>query len=305
MTSRPGQQKAIAGAAAIAATLCCAAPALAQGASQLFYERTVMSAADSRCRLFDRPTSSALQAGAAQARGAALRAGTTSKQLAEVQARATAKAYGVACNSSDLATAAARVRTGFAGYARLQKMSYPGDTAGWAADRATSIRLNTWGLVQDTSFGRDALSFGIALGPAQAPSLTALASFADGAAPYAARIVARDPSRTADAYLDHRAAGPGGRLPLPARLPPASATQSFSAQTRSAAPQELLAANQKSGWMFRFSTQAADALAGLDPREAVAVDFLFAGRDGDSVRRAYVEVGDFAAGRAFLRAVEP
>ena len=38
--------------------------------------------------------------------------------------------------------------------------------------------------------------------------------------------------------------------------------------------------------MFRFSAEAADALAELDPREAVAVDFLFAGRDGDSVRRA-------------------
>lgn len=37
--------------------------------------------------------------------------------------------------------------------------------------------------------------------------------------------------------------------------------------------------------MFRFSAEAADALAELDPREAVTVDFRFAGRDGDSVRR--------------------
>jgi hypothetical protein len=36
----------------------------------------------------------------------------------------------------------------------------------------------------------------------------------------------------------------------------------------------------------------------LDPREAVAVEFLFS---GDRVRTAYVEVGDFAAGRAFLQ----
>ena len=305
MTSRPAQQSAIAGAAALAAVLCAAAPALAQSANQLFYERTVMTAADSRCRLFDRPTASALQAGAAQARGAALRAGVSSKDLAEIQGRATAKAAGAPCTSADLTLAANRVRTGFAGYARLQKMSYPGDTAGWSADRATSSRLSTWGLVQNTVFGFDALSFGITLGPAQAPSLTALASFADGAAPYAARIVARDPGRTAEAYLDHRAAGPGGRLPLAARLPPPSATETFNAQTRSPAPAELLAANQKSGWMFRFSTGAADALAELDPRESVAVDFLFAGRNGDSVRRAYLEVGDFAAGRAFLRAVEP
>jgi hypothetical protein len=53
------------------------------------------------------------------------------------------------------------------------------------------------------------------------------------------------------------------------------------------------------GWAFRFPAAAADALAGLDPREAVAVEFLFTGEDGESVRTAYVEVGDFAAARAF------
>jgi len=150
MTSRPRQQKAFAGAAVLASALCCTAPAFAQSASQLFYERTVMSAADSRCRLFDRPTSSALQAGAAQARGAALRAGMTTKQLA-------------------------------------------------------------------------------------------------------------------------------------------SATESFNAQTRSAVPQDLLAASHKSGWMLRFSAEAADALAELDPCEAAAVHFLFASREGDSVRRGLCE----------------
>ena len=36
-------------------------------------------------------------------------------------------------------------------------------------------------------------------------------------------------------------------------------------------------------------------LADLDPREAIAVEFLF---PGERVRTAYVEVGDFAAGRA-------
>ena len=39
----------------------------------------------------------------------------------------------------------------------------------------------------------------------------------------------------------------------------------------------------------------------LDPREAVTVEFAFPGRGDEMTRRAYVEVGDFAAGRAFLR----
>ena len=53
-----------------------------------------------------------------------------------------------------------------------------------------------------------------------------------------------------------------------------------------------------SGWAFRFPASAAQAISALDPREAVAVDFLF---QDDRVRRIYVEVGDFAAGRAFLQ----
>ena len=50
------------------------------------------------------------------------------------------------------------------------------------------------------------------------------------------------------------------------------------------------------GWAFRFPVEAERALAELDPREAVVVEFQF----GDGVRLADVEVGDFAAGQAFL-----
>src|SRR4029079_12152326 len=42
-----------------------------------FYERAVMTAADERCRLFTPQVASALAAGRAQARGAALRAGVS------------------------------------------------------------------------------------------------------------------------------------------------------------------------------------------------------------------------------------
>ena len=53
-------------------------------------------------------------------------------------------------------------------------------------------------------------------------------------------------------------------------------------------------------WAVRFPDAAQAALANLDPREAVAVEFLFAGDgDGEEVRTAYVEVGDFAVAEAF------
>jgi hypothetical protein len=69
------------------------------------------------------------------------------------------------------------------------------------------------------------------------------------------------------------------------------------AEARSKAGADLLPKDGRAGWAFRFPMKAARELALLDPREAVAVEFLF---PGDEVRRAYVEVGDFAAGKAFL-----
>src|SRR5687768_16590593 len=55
-----------------------AAPGLAYGQPvDLFYERTVMSVADERCQLFTPDVSAALAAATAQARGAALRGGTS------------------------------------------------------------------------------------------------------------------------------------------------------------------------------------------------------------------------------------
>ncbi len=80
--------------------------------------------------------------------------------------------------------------------------------------------------------------------------------------------------------------------------PPRGATRAFMAEARSEADDLLLPKGSEGGWAFRFPAAAAQALADLDPREAVAVEFLF---PGDRVRTAYVEVGDFAAGRAFLQ----
>jgi hypothetical protein len=126
----------------------------------------------------------------------------------------------------------------------------------------------------------------------------AVAGFADGAQPYAARLLLRDQTRSPRAYLDGLGGGSTSRLPLARRLPPPGALKTYVAAARSTAPDELLPKGAEDGWAFRFPDAAAQELAKLDPREAVAVEFLFR---GDVTRRAYVEVGDFAAGRAFLQ----
>jgi len=274
-----------------------AAPGLAWAQpADLFYERAVMTAADQRCGLFAPEIGAALAAGAQQARGAALRAGTSAETLRDVERAARAKASASGCGSADITTAAARVKAAFSGYARITRQTYAGDLAGWQADRILSRNAH-WRLAQDASFGPDRLTFGLA-GRDGADALVAVARFADDAEPYAAHLILRDAARSPQPYLERWSGGSTAGLPLSRRLPPRGALKTYSAGARSPAGADLRPKGADGGWAFRFPDAAAAELARLDPREAVAVEFLF---PGDQVRRAYVEVGDFAAGRAFLR----
>lgn len=263
----------------------------------LFYERAVMSAADARCGLFTPEVAVALAAATAQARGAALRAGTSPQTLRRSQQAAQANAGAADCRSGDVAAAAARVRTAFAGFAKITRLTYAGDVAGWTADR-NLFRTARWRLSQETSFGADRMAFGLA-GREGPGALIAVGHFADGAEPYAARLILRDEVRSAQPYLARYGGGSTAGLPLAQRLPPRGAQKAYAAAARAPAGPSLLPTDASGGWAFRFSDDAAVELTRLDPREAVAVEFLF---PGDVTRRAYVEVGDFAAGRAFLQA---
>jgi hypothetical protein len=264
--------------------------ALAQPAD-LFFERTVMTAADGRCALFTPAVSAALAAGAAQAKSAALRAGTDAAQLRTIERNARGQAAQINCRSPVVAKEAARVEQAFAGYQRVTRMVYPGELTEWRADRGVG-RTARWRLSQSADFGSNRMVFGLAGRQDNLSALVAVAAFADKAAPYSARLVMRDTSRTLGPYLT------GGRQPLARKLPPASATRSYMAEARGDAEAELLPKGYSGGWAFRFPTAAVEALAQLDPREAVAVEFLL---PGERVRTAYVEVGDFAAGKAFLQ----
>lgn len=300
MTSpRPGAAPRWRGLALGAAVIAAPCVASAGSALDLFYERSVMAAADQRCDLFDPGVTTALDAARVQARGAALRAGASEDTLQAVEQRARSRAQAADCQSQDVKIAAGRVRTAFEGYSRISRLTYPGDIAAWSADRTISATGPLWRLSQPVSFNWDKMIFGLA-GKEGQGVLLASASFADGASPYAVRLVMRDPARTTGPYLDRRQANGDGRIPLAGRIPP-SATRSWSAEARSPASPRLAPAGARSALLVRFPVAATEALATLDPREAVMVEFLFAGRNADGVRRAYVEVGDFAAGRAFLK----
>jgi hypothetical protein len=288
---------------ALGASLLAIPVAVNATAADLYYERAVMVAADNRCHLFSPELGSALAAAKAQARGAALRSGAQDTVLDQVDQRAGGRAGAVACNSPDIATAAGRVRSAFAGYSQLQKMSYPGDTADWLAVRAAPMRNPVWKLSQAARFGANSAVLGLA-GRDGPSAFLVTASFPDGAAPYTARLVVRDRSLAPEPFLNAIGAGSTRNLPLASRMPPRSATTAFLPEARSGADPLLAPAGVRSALAFRFPKAAADRMASLDPREAVAVDFVFAGAGGDQVRTAYFEVGDFAAGRAFLVAAQ-
>ncbi|AVQ03281.1 hypothetical protein B7G68_16350 [Caulobacter segnis] len=263
----------------------------AEAADQL-YERTLMTTANARCGLFAPPISAALDAARAQARGATLRSGVSEQQVFALEQRARAKAGAAACNSKDLTLAASRVKAAFDGYAQMQTMTYPGDVASWKADRSSSATIPFWRLSQMSAFGGDRLMFGLA---GRNKAVTAVATFENGQRPYAARVILRDTRRTLGPYIDQRL----GRA-LNGKVAPRNASLVFNAETREEAPPTLLPTGAKTGLAFRFPLALADAMSQLDPREAVTIEFVFTGRGDEMTRKAYVEVGDFAAGRAFL-----
>jgi hypothetical protein len=286
------------------AVLALAGPAsAATAAADLYYERALMAAADGACRLFAPPVSSALAAAKAQARSAALRSGMDNAGLRDIESRADAAAAAAGCASPDIAIAAQRVRQAFDGYAHLDHMVYPGENADWLAARPPEDGASHWRLSQRDRFGWDVMLFGV-VGHGDGRPLMAVASFADDATPYGARLVLRDTAITDGPYLQVNQADVAGRIPMDGRLPPRAATRVFNAEAMSPAGRDLRSADMADGWAFRFPPEAEAALAVLDPRETVAVEFLFTGADGDAERTAYVEVGDFAAGQAFEELVQ-
>ncbi|MBS0298212.1 MAG: hypothetical protein JSR45_18080 [Proteobacteria bacterium] len=264
------------------------APVAASAATplDLYYERTLMSTAQARCGLFTAPIGAALEASAAQARGAALRGGADMASVRATAAHAVAKIDEVGCNSADLRVAAQRVRTAFEAWTHVTRMTFPGEAAGWKADR-TAYRSAQWKLVQPSKALGSPVQFGMA-GRGSGSVLLTVAEFPDGARPYAARLVFRDALRAPNPWLGAPSSRP---------LPPRAASRAVMAQDKADAD-PMLAWGHAGAVAFRFPTEAADALGGLDPREQFAVEFLF---PGDQIRTARFEVGDFAAGRAFLR----
>ena len=269
-------------------------PAMPQTPLDLFRERVAMGAIGVQCRLFEPDVSAALAAGAAQARTAALRAGYAPEALDAAAAGARAEVSRMACRSAHVQDAAARTREAFRAYSGLRRMTFPGALAAWRADRSMPQRSASWRLAQDAYAGEDKVVFGVAgLQGAETVALSVAPS--DGANPYAARLVVRDLARLAEPLVRP------GNSPLQSRTPLRAAARVILAEARAPADPALRPQGAGKAVAFRFPASARQALEQLDPREAVSVEILYPSDRGELVRTAFLEVGDFDAGMAFLQ----
>lgn len=252
-----------------------------------YYDRSFVLAAHEKCDLFRAPVAGALSAATLQSRGAALRGGVTEASLQATASRARSRARQVSCANPELAVVRDRVASAFAGWQRIPRRDFNGDTATWTADRVRREGA-TWRLVQTSTTGASPVRFGLDATAEGRETLSAVVSFVGRPRPYAARLVMRDPALASRPWMT----GAGRAV-----LPPENARQAVWSAGTAPAEASLLATGQSQGETWTFPATGGDRLSRLDPREPFLIEFLF--RDG-SVATATFEAGDFAAARAFV-----
>lgn len=291
-------------AAALAAILG-GAPLWAQEAADVAYAGRVRALAlDARCTLFEGDdVRIALEAGAALARNTLLRAGWSDSAVRRVTLGAAAPTEELPCNGPDAAAIVDQVEAGYQGWSRLSTMTFPGDQRTWNAAR--SADGEAWLLFQPVADGpSETALFGLARN-GDGATLIALALPAELRA-RAARLNVRDatlaPTRVESEYV--RIAPPSGSHPLASAAAPDVFTRAIWASERTEHDEKSAYAEGFSGGItvFWFPASAIEELVALDPRESVAIDLDLALRDGgEDARRLYLEVGDFAPARLFVR----
>lgn len=265
--------------------LASAAPAFAQpapSAQTAYVERRGLLEADATCSLLTVDIRTAVEGGAAQARGALLRGGWTNDQLVTLEQATARAARSRACDDPRTAQSAAQARDAFASWARTPAMSFPGAERTWSARRHADVA--GWRLSQMLPSG-GAIGVRDRAGAQEFALMIPLAANDTLAA--SAELALRDTAR-ARANLDI----PGRSLSgLAAGAPSPATAQRFWASAR------RIETIERRRWaVFVFPAAAFDAMLQLDPRESVEARIGVEAR----ARPILIEVGDIAAARAFL-----
>jgi hypothetical protein len=250
-----------------------------------YVERRGLIEADARCGLFTADIRTALQVGAAQARGALLRAGWSAAQARDLEQTVVTAARARSCTDARTAAAAADARNAFAMWINAGSMEFTGWERTWLARRA--LAGDGWRLSQAIEAPVSA-AFGVReQGGAQRFSL--VIHLARGqSAPASAQLLMRDVERAPrfEIGLSQRVAyGIVAGAPAPGAAVSVASIRSI----------ERIG-GERSQAVFTFPDTAFADLLALDPRESVEIRL----QNGRRMQSLYVEVGDVAAARAFL-----
>ncbi len=246
------------------------------GLERSYAERMAMRAIDERCQLLESGPRRALAGFTAQARGAALRSGSSTQRLDMIANQAKTAAAAKPCRDRAIQTEAARLIAAHKGWRAQLTGSFPGLARSWKVDRGGK---DIWRAVQDTGGATRAgliasgngLSFAI-----ETPDVEASG----------ARLFLRDLSKL----------GP----PQPSRVlaPPLrnGTTIHVAASRRPAATRARVETKPRTGTLFAFSDATTRAVLNADPRDTFEIEIT--SRSG-TVTRLMVEVGDLVAAFTF------
>lgn len=261
-----------------------AASADVPNARAAYAERRGLIEADTQCRLFTPSIRTALQVGAAQARGALLRSGWTDEQMQSLEQAAVSAARARECNDQRTATAAADARRAFSMWVNAGTVEFPGWERVWVARRAVTSDP-AWRLSQAIDAPVAAV-FGVRQ-RGEAQRLTLIVPIARGQNVTSATLIVRDTARASvqDISLTQRMSyGLEAGMPAPnARrsIPSTRSTERVDGRTQA---------------VFVFPDAAFRDLMALDPRETIEISLA----TSRGAQRLFVEVGDVSAARAFL-----
>lgn len=275
--------------------------------------RYFLALANDRCRVLPDDAAMALKAGYLQARNAALRAGHSMNDLGPWLQRARDAAASVACDAPKLTGAFHDAAAAYRRFIVQTSLDLPGLQASWRADRSYGDDAK-WRLVQYQNLPAADLAFGV-YGSLNAPRFAVMASFHDGARPYAARLLLRNADLVGEGVI---LSGPNDVAAVP---PPGfgAASLGFMARDAQAVSAVLRPSVQTNGagfsltgdyvgtaqtqaaTRFDFPSRAWPAMARLDPREDMVIEFDF----DSGPRYVRFEVGDFISGLMYVTLPQP
>lgn len=302
---------------AAALSACVAAPLVAQTADDYtlpVVKRWFMVQADARCHLLDGQTSQALKAGYLQARNDALRAGLSMAYLAPWLEKAKLAADQSDCAAPSLMTEVKSAQGGFRRFMAVPHLELASGRTQWLANRAYGDD-QVWRLVQFQNTDQADMAFGL-YGGLHQNSFSLMAHFKDGARPYSARLLVRNTDIVATGVINRAAYGLSETLPagfsdysslnfMASRITDVSAPLRPGVKTNLAG--FTLTGNYvgvqgpEAAMRFDFPSRAWLAIAKLDPREDIVVEFS----TEKGPQYARFEVGDFVTGLSYIALPAP